>query len=100
MCHRPPLLTLESIERERTIEARKERTIEALKENNLELENILASLKVPKTEAITLERPIHLTFEDLVSELTIVLIPQGLTMLELEIVPLSRAIGNFYKTKI
>lgn len=61
--------------------------MEELKKNNLELQRILASLRVSRTEAVTLRKPLHLTFENVVSEMVIVLMPQDLKLLDLEIVP-------------
>lgn len=60
----------------------------------------MASLKIPRTEVITLGKPLHLTFEDIVSEMVIVLISQDLALVDLEIVPLSPIIDNYYKTKM
>lgn len=78
----------------------RDKTLEALKEGNQELENILASLRVLKTVAITLGRPVHLIFKDVISEIIIILIPQNLTLFDLELVPPSPAIGSFYKIKM
>ncbi|KAF3626417.1 hypothetical protein FXO38_29270 [Capsicum annuum] len=65
----------------------RELTLEALRENSLEMKSILASLRAPRTEVETLGKPVHLTFEDVISKMTIILILQDL--LDLEVVPLS-----------
>ncbi|KAF3659664.1 hypothetical protein FXO37_13868 [Capsicum annuum] len=94
----PPLPTLNPFPNIEALERKK--TIKDLKKNNMELERILASLKVQRIEVITLGKTLHLTFEDLVSEIVTVLIPPDLIMLDLKIVPPSAAIGKFYKTKM
>lgn len=78
----------------------RELTFKALRQNNQEMENILDSLRTPRTEGETLGKPLHLTFKDVTSEMTIILIPQELNLINLEIVPPSPMTGNFYKTKI
>lgn len=79
---------------------KREKTLEVLREGNEDLQRILTSLKVPRTKAITLGRPVHLTFERVTREIAILLIPKETIMLDLEIVPPSPAIGIYYKTKI
>lgn len=63
----------------------RDKTMEILKENNREMEIILASLKVPRTDVITLEKTLTLKFKDLISQVTIVFLPQDLTLFNLEI---------------
>lgn len=60
------------------------KTIEVIKEKNSKIERILSSLKGQKVEVITLERPIFQIFEDLISELIIVLFPLELNKFNLE----------------
>lgn len=49
--------------------------MKVLRENNREMELILASLKVPQVEVLILVRPISHLFEDLISELLLILCP-------------------------
>lgn len=79
---------------------KRDKIMTTLRKGNKELERILASLKVPKLEEITRGRTTHLTFEEISSEISIVLIPKETTLLDLEIVPSNPIIGSFYKTKI
>ncbi|KAF3644148.1 hypothetical protein FXO37_21585 [Capsicum annuum] len=77
-----------------------DKTLEALREGNVELERILQTLKVPRIKAITLERPVHLTFKEVTREIVILLIPKEINNLDLKIITPSHATGSYYKTKI
>lgn len=59
--------------------------MEALRENNIEMEKIISTLKVPKTDVVTIEKPLTHVFEDLISDIIIVLRTIDLNKVDLEI---------------
>lgn len=64
---------------------KRSKTIEILRESNREIEKILDTLKVSQTEVVNLGKPPKYLFEELISELLIVLLPQDLYKFDLEI---------------
>lgn len=55
-----------------------ETTMEALKENNRDIKKILGSLMIPRTDVRMLEKTLSLRFEEVVSEIEIILLPPDL----------------------
>lgn len=53
----------------------REKTLIALRESNKEIENLLAQLRIPKTNILTLKRFVNLDFKGLLHEMVIVLLP-------------------------
>lgn len=47
--------------------------MEILRANNKEIEDLLGSLRVPRTEATTLENPLTLEFMEMIHEIVIIL---------------------------
>lgn len=78
----------------------KEKTLIALRESNWEMENLLAQLRIPKTDVFTLEKPVNLDFEGLLHEMVIVLLPQDLSKLEIELGLPNPILEECYKAKI
>lgn len=60
-------------------------TMKALRQNNREMEKILATLKVPKAEVLTLDRTFTHSFEDLINVMLMVFIPLDLNKIDLQI---------------
>lgn len=59
--------------------------MEILRANNKEIEDLLESLRVPRTEATTLEKPLTLEFTELIHEIVTILLYRDLGKLELTI---------------
>lgn len=88
----PPLVSLEAMKREKALTS--------LRKSNREMKNLLAQLRIPKTDVLTLERPVSLDFEGLLHEIVIVLLPQDLSKLEISLGMPKPMIGEYYKAKI
>lgn len=76
----------------------REKTLKAIQGNNREMKKILSSLKTPKTDVLTLERPLNHSFEDLISKIMLILLLIELNKFDLEIIPLVKDI--LYKFKM
>lgn len=76
----------------------REKTLEALRESNREIESILASLKPPHSETITLKKTLSHSFENLTREILLTLIPIDLNKFGIKINLLG--IGIFYSIKL
>lgn len=63
------------------------------------MEQILATLKVPKVEVLTLDKPFIHLFKDLISEILLVLIPLDLNKMNLEIILIGPNIFFIVKMK-
>lgn len=62
------------------------------------MEKILASLKAPSADIVTLERPLKHSFKDLISKILLVLFLIELNKFDLEILPPGEEI--FYTSKV
>lgn len=73
----------------------REKTLEALRENR-EMENIWTQLRIPKIDVLTLERSVSPEFMKSMYEVVIMLLPQDLTRLGLEISLPNFMIGDHF----
>lgn len=78
----------------------KESTLEALRANNRKIKILLAQLKIPKIDALTLETPINLEFIDLIHEMVIIQLLQELSNLEIKLNLPNLIIGERFIDKI
>lgn len=69
-----------------------------MRENNKKIEKLLETLKVPKAGVLTLDRTFTHIFEDLTSEMLLILIPLEIHKMDLEI--LIPAPSIFFTTKM
>lgn len=78
----------------------RENTLEAIRESNREMEALLAQLRIPRTDVLTLKRVVNLVFEGATQELVFVLFPKDISRLELSLGLPNPMIGDSYKEKI
>lgn len=71
-----------------------------LGERNLEIKGILAQLRIPKMDALILERLVSLEFLILIHEIVIVFLPQELTKLESRLNLPNLMIGEHFIAKL
>lgn len=64
------------------------------------MEGLQAQLRIPKTDALTLERPVSLECMELIHELVIILSPQELSKLELKLNLPNLMIGEHFIAKL
>lgn len=64
------------------------------------IEGILTQLKIPKTDVLTLERLINLEFIAFIHIMVVVLLPQELSKLEVNLNLPNHAIGEHFTTKL
>lgn len=74
--------------------------MEMLRASNNDMDDLLTSLWVPRTEATTLERPLILEFTKLIHKMVIVLFPRDLGKLELVILHPRYLIESHFIVKI
>lgn len=75
----------------------REKILYALQENNREMEKILSSLKTPKAYVLTLEKLLNHSFEDLISEMILILLSIELNKFYIKILPQVKDIFHKFK---
>lgn len=75
-------------------------TLKSLRENNREMKIILASLRIPRINVLILEKALTSRFEDVVSEIEIILLPYPLNKFSLEFILPEPRRSSFYTTRM